>query len=284
MEQGNLAAARMASYGFLLLAAGLPLHALVDRRACMTARERIVLAAIAAGAMATSLWWTLASIAAMAALPIGDLDRETVAVVLGATPLGTLLTVRAAALVAFLVLLLRSPKPSLLTLAGLPAIATAAWAGHASAGEGAAGTLLKLGDILHLGAASLWLGALCGFLEAVSRRETAPEAIRSLSRFARAGTLIVATLALTGIVDAWLISAGQLPAGPWPVLIATKLALFFTMLGFAARNRWQLVPEFEEARPGARRRLALSLTLETTCAIAIVAIVGFAGLLDPHGG
>ncbi|MEE4455010.1 CopD family protein [Novosphingobium resinovorum] len=285
MEQGSLAAARIASYGLLLLTAGLPFHALTERRPRLSACERAVLGAVTAGSLLASIWWALANVAAMAALSIGELDFDTVTIVLGSTPLGSLLTVRAALLVALGFLLLVRPQPLLLAIAALPALASAAWAGHASAGEGAPGHLLQASDILHLGAAALWLGALARLLTTtVFARNCDANVIRSLAGFARAGTVIVATLFVTGTASAWLVSGGQLPGGAWPVLIGFKFALFLAMLGFAAGNRWKLVPEMEDGVYGARCRLIVSLTLETACALGIVALVGFAGLLDPHGG
>ncbi|WP_324699918.1 CopD family protein [Novosphingobium sp. RL4] len=287
METGSLVAARLASYVLLLAAAGLPFHALIQRRARFGGGERAALMLLAAGALITSLWWALANVAAMAGLAIGDLDTATFTAVLQATPLGLLLTLRAAALTAFLVLLALRPAPLLLAPLALAALASAAWAGHAGAGEAPWGVLLRASDVLHLGAAALWLGALFAFLTAPMgrgrRKDTA--VIAALSAFARTGTVIVAMLFLTGLANAWLIGgAGGLPSGWWPRLIALKFALFLAMLALAADNRWRLVPALERRTPGAARRLRLSLMLETACGLGIVGVVALAGQLDPHGG
>lgn len=283
MVDGSLVAARLGSYLLLLVAAGLPLHALLDGRKRFGGRERAVLACIAAAALAASLWWALANVAAMAGLSPGELDRETFGAVLAATPLGSLLAARVLALLAFVVLLAVRPAPLLLAPLALAALATAAWAGHSGAGEGSAGLLLKASDVLHLAAAGLWIGALLAFLAVLALERQTALVVGSLANFARTGTGVVVVLFVTGIANGWLISAGQFPGGTWPALIALKAGLFLAMLGLAARNRWQLVPELAEGKPGSARRLYRSLLLETGCAIAIVAVVAVAGQLDPHG-
>jgi putative copper resistance protein D len=287
----GLAAARFVSYALLLIAAGVPFHALIDRRSRFGARGRLALALLAMGAGAASLWWAMANVAAMAGMPLAELDRETFTAVIAATPLGPLLTVRAAALALFLAALALYPSPRLLAPCALAALASAAWAGHAGVGAGAgealSGDILRAGDVLHLAAAALWLGAMLAFLaDMPSKRAKAggeADVIRSLAAFARTGTVVVAVLFATGLVNSWLISGDSLPSGLWPRLIGLKLGLFLLMLGFAARNRWTLVPALEAGKPGAARRLTCSLTLEMACAVAIVLVVAVVGLLDPHG-
>ncbi|MFC0684960.1 CopD family protein [Novosphingobium clariflavum] len=288
MENGSLVAARFVSYALLLMAAGLPFHALIaGPRSAAGARfgqpARLALAGLAAGAAAASLWWAMANVAAMAAIPLAELDRATFTAVIGATPLGTLLTVRAAALALFVAALVLRPAPALLAPPALAALASAAWAGHAGAGEALGGDLLRAGDVLHLAAAALWLGAMLAFLADMRGDGQATGVVRSLAAFARTGTLVVAVLLVTGLTNAWLISGGSWPSGSWPRLIALKIVLFALMLGLAARNRWILVPALEARMPGAARRLARSLVLEMSCGLAVVLVVAAAGLLDPHG-
>ncbi len=283
MENGSLVAARFVSYALLLTAAGLPFHAVIDRRSRFDRSERLLLAAVAASAAIASLWWCIANIAAMAGLPPTQLDRETFFAVLEATPLAALLKLRLAALGLILLLLIARPKPVLLAPIGLLALASAAWAGHTGAGEGIAGMVLRVSDILHLGAAALWLGALLAFSAGIFRRRDEAAALRSLSDFARAGTILVAVLFASGLANAWLISGGILTPSLWSGLIGLKIGLFAAMLGLAAQNRWRLVPAFAAGRPGAAARLRRSLHLETACGFAIVAVVAMAGQLAPQG-
>ncbi|MCJ2180991.1 hypothetical protein [Novosphingobium album (ex Hu et al. 2023)] len=114
--------------------------------------------------MAASVWWVIANVAAMAGTPVVQLDTATLFAVLAATPLGILLTVRFGALICFVALLAARAPLLMLVPAAMVALASAAWAGHAGAGEGNAGVILQASDTLHLVAASLWLGALLSFL------------------------------------------------------------------------------------------------------------------------
>ena len=84
---GDLIAARALVYAALLLAAGLPIYLLGAGRGIALDRAiRISLALLAVTGAAASAWWALASVAAMAALPLAELDRATVEAVLAATP------------------------------------------------------------------------------------------------------------------------------------------------------------------------------------------------------
>lgn len=56
---------------------------------------------------------------------------------------------------------------------GLVAVATLVWSGHAGVTEGAAGTVHRISDILHMIAAAVWIGAIGAFLWL-----TAPKRIR----------------------------------------------------------------------------------------------------------
>ncbi|GGZ07787.1 copper homeostasis membrane protein CopD [Novosphingobium colocasiae] len=282
MAESSLAAARALLYLLLMTAAGLPLYRLCDGGRSFSGRARGGLVALAVLALLTSLWWTLAAIASMAALPIGALDGATVQAVLDATPLGLLLWVRLGALAAFALAALVLPRPAVLALAGVIALASIAWSGHAGAAEGISGTLHRMADVSHLLAAALWLGALFAFLAAGLRGRFD---IGSLGRFARTGTVVVAVLVVTGTANALFITgvSGWSARGPWTLLIAAKIGLFCAMLGFAAHNRWRLVPAAEIAPVQTRPRLMRSLMLETACALLILVLIAFAGTLDPSG-
>lgn len=285
MADGILVAARLLAFVLMMLVAGVPIYRLTEGRQIAGQMERKALALLAVGAVALSGLWALASVAAMAASSITALDRATVQAVLAATPLGAVLLIRAGALAAMLLTALAFPRNTALAALGTVALATSAWTGHAGSGEGTAGAAHQLADVIHLVAAATWLGALACFLEQSFRRGNDLDRVRALSRFARTGTAIVALLAVTGVANAWFVTAasGWSPRSGWSLLIAVKVALFFAMLGLAASNRWCLVPALEAAQPGARQRLARSLLLETGCALGIVALVAFAGVLDPSG-
>lgn len=277
MDGASLVAARLAAYAALLLAAGVPL-------ALTFARERggwRFAGAAALAGMAASVWWVLEAVASMAALPLGQLDAELVRVVLDATPLGAVMAVRIAALLAALVALWWR-RMALAALAASLALATIAWTGHAGATESGLGTLHRVGDVLHLLAAAAWLGALVLFLAAAIQGDGSKRLALRLSKFAGLGSLIVLVLLVTGIANT-LIIAGWPPdwRSDWFVLLAVKLALFLMMLALAASNRWRLVPTLQRDPSGSLRALKRSLFAETGAALAIVAIVGWLGTLTP---
>lgn len=287
MEQDGLIAARALVYALLLPAAGLPLYALTAwRLAPIGVATRRVTAVLAVLAGLASLWWVVASVAAMAATPVAELDRETIMVVAGATPLGMVLVVRLAALAVLAATILWARLPlAVPLLAGLVALATMAFTGHAGATEGTAGLVHRLSDVIHLAAAACWLAALLRFVVGVLRGEPAQMAARHLARFAATGTVIVTLLVVTGVINAGLIAGWALPPRSlWTALLAVKLALFAAMLGLAALNRWRLTPALERGGASARAALRRSLVGELTCGLALVGVVAVLGTLDPAGG
>jgi putative copper resistance protein D len=278
----GLVLARMAALAALLAMAGVPLYLLTAKQALLGAQARKAVAVLAIVSMLASVWWALASVAAMAAMPIAALDRATVTAVLEATPTGAVLSTRLAAgalLIAWVVLSPRAVPAAILALA---ALASSAWTGHSGAAQGTVGMVQRGLDAVHLGAAALWLGALLVFLASMASQPDRPRHVERLSAFARTGTMVVVVLAVTGSANAFLIGReGWSAMSDWSVLLAAKIALFVAMLGLAAVNRWRLTPALAANMPGAQRRLAVSLTLETGCALAIIALVAVLGLLDP---
>lgn len=100
------------------------------------------------------------------------------------------------------------------------------------------------------------------------------------------GTLIVATLVVSGAINAaMIVGVAQLPVltgSRYGWLLGTKLALFGLMLALAAANRWRLTPALESSAPQrAVAHLRLSLLIETSAAIAIIGLVAWLGTLDP---
>ncbi|SFG11608.1 putative copper resistance protein D [Novosphingobium sp. CF614] len=286
MADGILIAARLLAYVLLLLAAGLPIHRLTQGQRTAGAGQRKVQAVLALAAMAVTFLWAVASVAVMAASPIAALDPATVQAVLGATPLGGVLLARFAALAILLLATLAFARNAAMAMAAGVALVTCAWTGHAGAGEGFTGMAHQFSDAVHLLAAAAWIGALMCFLEETFRGGDSTGRVLALSRFARVGTVIVTLLAVTGIANGFLVtvSAGWSPRSAWSLLIGAKIMLFVAMLALAAANRWWLVPALAAGRPGAPKRLARSLLMETACAIGIVVLVALAGVLDPSGG
>ncbi|MDO7836757.1 copper homeostasis membrane protein CopD [Sphingobium sp. HBC34] len=287
MTEGVLIGARLALMIDLALLMGLPLFWWVMGMA----GRRGVLVALAIGGMALSALWLLASVAAMTGTPIIPPDWASAQILLTMTPIGPVLAVRGGALLLALSCA-SAGRPKLVLIPAAVAAATLAWTGHAGATEDMAGTIHRAADVAHIWAAAGWIGALAVLLHAVLALRPATAEMRRvatmLSRFALMGTLIVATLMVSGIINGvMIVGLAQMPdlaASRYGWLLGAKLMLFGLMLGLAALNRWRLTPALESAMPQrAIAHLRLSLLVETSAAIAIIALVAWLGTLDPMG-
>lgn len=213
---------------------------------------------------------------------------------------GTAWEARVAALVvasiAALVAAGRAALLGLVAFAAGVALATLAWAGHGAMDEGAVGWVHLGADILHLLAGGAWAGALLGLVLLVARPAGRVDAAhltlthRALHGFGLVGTIMVGTIAVTGIVNAWLlVGVANLPnlaATVYGQLLIAKLVLFGAMLTLASFNRFRLTPAFERSitavdHHGALRGLRRSLAVEASCAVAILALVAWLGTLEP---
>ncbi|MGR4889953.1 copper homeostasis membrane protein CopD [Sphingopyxis sp. LARHCG72] len=185
---------------------------------------------------------------------------------------------------------------TILAAAGVAALSTLAWSGHAGATEGLTGTVHRISDALHMIAAAIWLGAIAAFLILLRpRRRGLPVkrialAARSLDRFGRVGTICVLVITATGLINAQLIlgleNAGRSIASPYGQLLLIKLLLFGAMLTLAAANRWRLTPALTAASIDAdssRAAAAIrrSIAAEAAAAGTILALVAWFGTLEP---
>lgn len=191
----------------------------------------------------------------------------------------------------------RGPALSLwlATLCGAIALATLAWTGHGAMDEGSRRYLHFTSDIVHLLGAGSWLGALAAFaLLLRSTYLTGDLQIRLLARtltgFESAGTLIVATLAITGIVN-YLMVVGPafetLTSSTYGALLSLKVFLFAGMLVFAAVNRFHLSPLLERSIQSGTHTIAInalrrSMILEFSVAVIIMGLVAWLGTLSPE--
>ncbi|MFZ2297269.1 MAG: CopD family protein, partial [Aquabacterium sp.] len=128
---------------------------------------------------------------------------------------------------------------------------------------------------------------------AMHRAATTNESVEILSRlsngFAQLGTVIVATLVVTGIVNYLLIvgaSVKPIFTTLYGGLLALKIALFIGMLGLAAANRFQLSPRLEVALSSgdhaqAAVLLRRSLVIEACMVVLVIACVAWLGVLSP---
>jgi len=178
--------------------------------------------------------------------------------------------------------------------AGLGFVAGLAWTGHAGSTPDALGQLHLAADILHLGAASAWIGGLLllARLLIAGRRERAPAGrsceLEVIHRFSSLGLISVATLSVSGLFQAWLLigSWRGLAGTGYGQLLSVKLALFGAMLVLAAINRLWLSPQLLSVaqgrpQPHMARRLTRNTLIEFALGLAVFAIVGALGLQHP---
>ena len=167
-----------------------------------------------------------------------------------------------------------------------------AWAGHAAAVEPGGGLALA-GDLLHLVAAGVWLGALAPLVALLRAAATPagadgrPHAVLVVRRFSQLALFAMLTLIATGLWNTWM-QVGDLPSligTRYGGLLLAKVALLVPILALATVNRRRLVPALSgEAvtvgRP-AMTRLARFVSFECLLALAIVAVVAALGVTPP---
>jgi putative copper resistance protein D len=172
-------------------------------------------------------------------------------------------------------------------------VGTLAWAGHAVGGSGIEGIVHPAADALHLVAAAAWVGTL---LPLVLMLGAAGPDARSIAiartatvRFSTFGIVSVATLLVTGTINAWYL-VGSVPAlieTDYGLLLLIKVVLFLGMVAIAAVNRLRLTPRLVQdataiATRDALRQLCRNTAIEVVVGAVIIAIVGILGV-TPHG-
>ncbi len=153
---------------------------------------------------------------------------------------------------------------------------------HGWAMEAAPG-LLTFAALLHVLAAAAWLGSLLPLR--ISVRYSPPaHAAAILRRYSRRAAWLVAVLAGTAVIQGNELLGG-LPgivgtAYGWIVL--AKLLLFAALLGYAAQNRWRLLPLLARPEPlDGQRRLNRSIMQETYAGFAAVCAAALLSCLQP---
>ena len=261
IEQLNIGI-RFALYANLMLLFGLPLFALYALRGAERAQVNILpLRALTVWLSVTGIALSSLSITAMTASIAGvqllEVDIASISVMIFETPMGNAWLVRIIGLfatfaVAFRMIASKSlPKLTLVTLGSGAALASVAWTGHGAASEGAGGTAQLIADIIHLLGAGAWLGALAALPLMLFRNAKASSEDylrlnhRLLKGFSVAGSIIVALVLGSGLVNSWMLVGPQniltLHTTLYGQLLIAKLLLFGFMLGMAAANRFSLI-------------------------------------------
>lgn len=231
-------------------------------------------------ALIGGLAWFAFTAAGMSGQPADAASPAAWAATFADTGFGKLWVVRLGLILALFVAAFR-PSAPLQTAIAAVALGSLAWTGHGDLPEGGFGAAHRIGDVIHLLAAGLWLGALWALGWLARRRPQAPETEQALRRFSGAGQLAVALLVLTGLLNAYAILGDltKLLTTTYGRLLDIKLAAFAGMLALAALNRFVLVPRI--AAGGDLKRLRLQIAGEQALGLLVIAIVAVIGTIDP---
>lgn len=301
MADWGIVVARFLQFAPALILFGTPLFFLYGVASERPGRKRgLKYVVVTAGILscAGAIWWVLAETAMIFSDP-GQFTADAVWTVLTGTGFGRAAFLRiifiAAAIIAPFVL--RSSRGAWVVQAafGAAVVASFAWTGHGVKDEGVAGFVHLVGDIVHLLAAAIWVGALLALatllFESMRERTDAREALRSLEAFSSIGVAVVALLLLSGVINSWFLVGPshiqQLLTSPYGLLLDAKLVLFAGMLALAAANRYRFTPRLSAALAlaGSREKsldvLRRSMVFETGLALLVLAIVSLMGTLEP---
>lgn len=294
-------AVRFALYADLAVAFGVPFFALCAPRARSALPLAGILLAAGVVGVALSALGMAVTAAGMAGVPVAQVDLASVMTVLTGMSLGKAVVARVTGLAPVFAsaALMRRRSSAALAIAsagGAVAMGSLAWGGHGAMDDGAVGWLHLVADIAHLVAAAVWIGALVCLLllvaRPISRFDTAHLRVahRTLDGFSTIGTVVVAVIVATGLVNAWLLvgpaNVLALPSSAYGQLLIAKIGLFAAMLCFAAANRYRLTPALaaridDGDHRGAVVALRVSVALETGCAVVVIGLVAWLGTLQP---
>ena len=250
-------------------------------------------------AVASGVIWLQLQAASMSGRGFGEaMTSDVLSTVLNETQFGLVSKIRLV-LAIILAACLAYDRVALLRwfalVSALGFVAAIAWTGHGGSTPGEMGELHVTADALHLCAAAAWIGGLASLallLSAARRHEGiawASLARDAAQRFSTLGIVSVATLLVTGIVNAWILvgSFQALLITEYGRLLMLKLVVFVSMLVFAAVNRFRLTPQLassssgKEAQLTALRQLTRNSVIEIVLGFTIFTIVGALGTLHP---
>lgn len=239
--------------------------------------------------------WFVFTTAGMSGRLAGITDATVLSTVIRDTDFGRVWVLRLLLATGLVVLLLparvTAPRFTIVLFGSLILLASIALTGHAGSDNRAAG-LHIIADAFHLVAAGVWIGALVVLaqLVMVAVRQLHDEDLRALhhalEQFSGIGTLVVAALILSGMLNPGFLSSYKTAYGQ---ILLAKLAMFVAMLLLAAANRFWLTPKLSAAfgsmsgLKAAVAALRLSLLAEAALAILVMAAVAWLGTLSPLG-
>jgi putative copper resistance protein D len=173
--------------------------------------------------------------------------------------------------------------------AALCLIAAVAWTGHAASTPYGLGYLHLVADALHLLGAAAWVGGLMSLallLHVLSdyRASVKPALLLDVvSRFSCLGIASVATLVISGIINAWILvgSLRALVVTDYGWVLMLKIGVFLVMVTLAAINRLWLTPRLAVSDGKPLDALTRNTVAEIVFGLIIFVIVGLLGTLHP---
>jgi copper resistance protein D len=253
--------------------------------------RRLAWIALALSVVSAALWLLLQSSAMSGQTYLEAMASGALFTVLDNTQFGWVFEVRLALAIALAICLVldRRPWPRWLALGAAQCLVAAiAWTGHAASTPFKLGYLHLTADALHLCAAAAWTGGLAALVLLLTdvnpARMSSSIRLDAVRRFSALGMVGVATLLVSGIVNAWILvgSFRALFKTDYGWVLMAKLAIFAAMVVFAAVNRFWLMPRLG-AQPDAAvvRNLRRNSMFEFALASAVFAAVGVLGTQHP---
>jgi putative copper resistance protein D len=213
------------------------------------------------------------------------LDPQVLSAALSDTDFGRVWLARLG-LAVLLVLLRIVRRPAkdlgLLGLSGLLLISVAL-TGHSAMPGGVLGALHQAADAVHLLAAGWWIGGLLALVLSIT--SMGDQTAGALQRFSGIGYWAVAAIVGTGVFKGAVLIAtpSALASTSYGQVLLAKVALFVCMGVLALSNRFWISPAM--ARGGDRqtwfRRLRLQVSAEFAIGLAVLAVVGALGAMQP---
>jgi copper resistance protein D len=193
---------------------------------------------------------------------------------------------------ALLVLACATPqvRPGYRVMLSTLLLASSGWVGHAAEGQGQLALGHEINQSVHLLAGGIWLGGLVplGWLVARAYRDRGAWFVllqHALPRFSHMGYAAVAFVALTGLINTFLLvgSIDDLTGPLYGRVLLLKILLFSTLVTVAAINRWILVPWINRRiKPsGGTAALLWTVGIEQMLGLTILAVASVLGTLPP---
>jgi putative copper resistance protein D len=245
--------------------------------------------------------WAMAETASMSGETSDAINPAALWTVLSETRFGLACCARIALLALSLVACLAIDRVKVLwivqTILGGAITVSFAWTGHGAIEMGKTAGIHLGGDLLHLLAAGIWIGALLPltFLTLRAKRSRAIEDAQALQfaldQFSAIGVWVVAAIVVSGIINSWfLIGPSHWRATfttEYGIVLIAKLGLFGLMLSLAALNRYRASPAFsasidqQSSTQSPLNTLRSTILTETTLSLLVLLAVSLLGTLMP---